>query len=158
MLASLTSSTADGERQNVSGSMSAKTGMQPNRVIGKTAARQQNEGTITSSPGFAARSDTAMISPPTPLRTAVRLFAVAMLCLPAAWNRFPIVYDDVGGYLERWPTHSLGIGRSAAYGAMLWAAKDSWWVPIVAVQAAVTVWTIERTLAGWVSDGSWLKW
>src|SRR5205823_12459058 len=50
---------------------------------------------------------------------AACIAAVALLCLPAIWNGFLLVFDDVGGYLERWPTRSLGLGRSAVYGLLL---------------------------------------
>jgi hypothetical protein len=72
--------------------------------------------------------------------------AVALLSLPALWNGLPLVYDDVGGYLERWPTHSLGLGRSVPYGLLLWVTAPAFWVPVVILQAAVTVFVIDRCL------------
>ena len=72
--------------------------------------------------------------------------AVTILCLPAIWNGFPLVYDDLGGYLERWPTRSVGNGRSVPYGLLLWITRTSWWVPTVILQSAVTVWIIDRAL------------
>ncbi len=79
-------------------------------------------------------------------RLAASALAVALLCVPAVWNGLPLVYDDVGGYLERWPTHSLGLGRSVPYGLLLWITAPAFWVPVVILQAAVTVFAIDRTL------------
>lgn len=84
------------------------------------------------------------------LRTAQRLAAfaaaVAVLCAPAMWNGFPLLFDDVGGYLERWPSGTLGNGRSAAYGLLLWLAAPSWWIPVVVLQAVATAWVIGRAV------------
>lgn len=73
--------------------------------------------------------------------------AVALLCLPAIWNGFPLLFDDVGGYLERWPTRTLGNGRSAAYGLLLSVTASSWWMPVVLLQSGVTVWVVARAMA-----------
>jgi hypothetical protein len=93
-------------------------------------------------------------SPASLNRAAALAAAVAILCLPALWNGLPFVYDDVGGYLERWPTGTLGDGRSAVYGALLWATASSFWVPVVLLQSAATVWVIDRTLAAHRLAGS----
>jgi hypothetical protein len=79
-------------------------------------------------------------------RTTVYVFAVMLLCLPAIWNGFPLVFDDVGGYLERWPTASLGLGRSVPYGLLLWTTRSSFWVPAILLQAVVTTWVVGRAL------------
>ncbi len=79
-------------------------------------------------------------------RAAAYALAVALLCLPAIWNGFPLVFDDVGGYLERWPTASLGLGRSVPYGLLLWTTKSGWWVPAIVLQAVVTAWIIDRAM------------
>jgi len=90
-------------------------------------------------------------------RVAALTTAVLVLCLPALWNGLPFVYDDVGGYLERWPTGTLGDGRSAVYGALLWATASSFWAPLVLLQSAATVWVIDRGLAALRLAGSpWL--
>lgn len=73
--------------------------------------------------------------------------AMALLCAPAIWNGFPLVHDDVGGYLERWPLRSLGNGRSVPYGLLLWVTRTTWWIPTILLQSIATVWTIDRALA-----------
>src|SRR5262249_35712917 len=77
---------------------------------------------------------------------AAYAFAVTLLCLPAIWNGFPLVFDDVGGYLERWPTASLGLGRSIPYGLLLWTTSSSWWVPAILLQAVFAAWGVDRAL------------
>jgi hypothetical protein len=77
---------------------------------------------------------------------AACLVAITIFCLPAIWNGFPLVFDDVGGYLERWPRRTLGLGRSAAYGVLLWVTAPTWWTPTVILQAAVTTWIVDRAL------------
>lgn len=79
-------------------------------------------------------------------RAAAYALAVALLCLPAIWNRFPLMFDDVGGYMERWPTATLGFGRSAAYGLLLWLTRWSSFVPLVLLQALVTTFVVDRAL------------
>ena len=79
-------------------------------------------------------------------RLAVYVFAATLLCLPAIWNGFPLVFDDVGGYLERWPTASLGLGRSVPYGVLLWTTRSSFWVPVILLQAVVTAWVVGRAM------------
>lgn len=74
------------------------------------------------------------------------VLTVALLCLPAVWNGFPLMYDDVGGYLERWPTGSLGLGRSAVYGLLLWVSRRCYFVPVVILQALVTSFVVDRAL------------
>jgi hypothetical protein len=73
--------------------------------------------------------------------------AMSLLCMPAIWNGFPLVHDDLGGYLERWPLRSLGHGRSVPYGLLLWATRTTWWIPTILLQSIVTVWTVDRALA-----------
>jgi hypothetical protein len=65
-----------------------------------------------------------------------------LLCAPALWNGFPLMFDDVGGYLERWPTGTLGQGRSAVYGLLLWITRRGSFFPVVLLQAAVTVFVV----------------
>lgn len=69
--------------------------------------------------------------------------AVTLLCLPAIWNGFPLVHDDLGGYMERWPTRSVWSGRSVPYGLLLWITRTTWWIPTIVLQSIVTVWTID---------------
>jgi hypothetical protein len=70
------------------------------------------------------------------------MIAVILLCAPALWNGFPLMFDDVGGYLERWPTGTLGQGRSAVYGLLLWITRRGSFFPVVLLQAAVTVFVV----------------
>jgi hypothetical protein len=79
-------------------------------------------------------------------RTLAYGLAMALLCAPAIWNGFPLVHDDIGGYLERWPLRSLGHGRSVPYGLLLWITRTTWWIPTILLQSIVTVWTIDRAL------------
>src|SRR5260370_22088981 len=67
--------------------------------------------------------------------SAAYFLTVVMLCLPALWNGFPLMFDDVGGYLERWPTGSVGLGRSTVYGLLLWITQSAWFVPVLVFQA-----------------------
>jgi hypothetical protein len=78
---------------------------------------------------------------------AVYAVAVVILCLPAVWNGFPLMFDDVGGYLEPWPTASLGLGRSTVYGALLWAARSTAFIPVIVLQALVTTFVVDRAVA-----------
>jgi hypothetical protein len=79
--------------------------------------------------------------------------AIALSCLPAVWNGFPLMFDDVGGYLERWPTGSLGLDRSAVYGLTLWATRSAAFVPVIVLQALVTAFVIDRAIAAFVPTG-----
>src|SRR5579872_861142 len=79
-------------------------------------------------------------------RHASSIAAMLILLLPALWNRFPLLEYDTGGYLARWFEGYLVPSRSTTYG--LFAASgwplDFW--PVVAVQAAITVWVIALVL------------
>jgi len=77
---------------------------------------------------------------------ATYAIAIALLCAPVLWNGFPLMFDDVGGYLERWPTGTLGQGRSAVYGLLLWISRGSSFVPVVLLQALVTTFVVDRAL------------
>src|SRR5260221_3527676 len=72
---------------------------------------------------------------------------IALLCVPALWNGFPLMFDDVGGYLERWPTGSLGLGRSTVYGLMLWGTRSAAFVPVIVLQALVTAFVVDCSVA-----------
>jgi hypothetical protein len=79
-------------------------------------------------------------------RIMAYVLALALLCLPALWNGFPLMFDDVGGYLERWPTGTLGLGRSTVYGLLLWSTRWASFVPIVLLQALVTTFVVDCAL------------
>ncbi len=67
------------------------------------------------------------------------------------------MYDDVGGYLERWPTRSLGLGRSTVYGLLLWLTRSAAFVPVIVLQALVTVFVVDRAIKVFVSlNRPWL--
>ena len=74
------------------------------------------------------------------------VLAVALLCLPTLWNGFPLMFDDVGGYLERWPTGTLGLGRSTVYGLLLWTTRWALFLPVVLLQALVTTFVVDCAL------------
>jgi hypothetical protein len=74
------------------------------------------------------------------------VLALGLLGLPALWNGFPLMFDDVGGYLERWPTGTLGLGRSTVYGLLLWSTRWASFVPIVLLQALVTTFVVDCIL------------
>jgi hypothetical protein len=77
---------------------------------------------------------------------AAFVLAIALLCLPPLWNGFPLMFDDVGGYLERWPTGTLGQGRSTVYGLLLWITRWGSFVPVVLLQALVTTFVVDRAI------------
>jgi hypothetical protein len=79
-------------------------------------------------------------------RVATYATAVMLLCLPALWNGFPLMFDDVGGYLERWPTGTLGQGRSTVYGLLLWVTRWGSFVPVILLQALVTTFVVDCTI------------
>jgi len=88
------------------------------------------------------------MAPRAPTRHAVAYgIVIALLCLPALWNGFPLMFDDVGGYLERWPAGSLGLGRSTVYGLMLWGTRSAAFVPVLVLQALVTIFVVDRAIA-----------
>jgi hypothetical protein len=86
-------------------------------------------------------------------RLAAYVIAVAIMGLPALWNHFPLMFDDVGGYLERWPTGSLGLGRSTAYGLLLWVTRWGAFVPVILLQALVTTFVVDRMIRIFASGG-----
>jgi hypothetical protein len=77
---------------------------------------------------------------------AAYVIAIALLCAPALWNGFPLMFDDVGGYLERWPTGTLGQGRSTVYGLLLWITRWGSFAPVVLLQAFVTTFVVDRAI------------
>jgi hypothetical protein len=84
------------------------------------------------------------------MKLAVRnlTFLAAILCLlgPALWNGFPLLEYDTGGYLARWFEGTLVASRSDVYGLFVTSgwALDFW--PVIAVQAAATVWILHLVL------------
>jgi hypothetical protein len=89
--------------------------------------------------------------------SAAYFLTVVLLCLPALWNGFPLMFDDVGGYLERWPTGSVGLGRSTVYGLLLWITRSAWFVPVIVLQALVTTFVVDHAIKVFVGpDRRWL--
>lgn len=73
---------------------------------------------------------------------AMTLFLLA----PAIWNGFPIIFPDTGGYLDRPILGTLGMGRSALYGAFLYLGVPFTFWPNIILQSAITVWLIVLSL------------
>jgi hypothetical protein len=84
---------------------------------------------------------------------AAYVAAVALLCVPALWNGFPLVFDDVGGYVERWPTGTLGLGRSTVYGLLLWITRSAAFLPVIMLQALVTTFVVDRAIKVFAGPG-----
>jgi hypothetical protein len=84
---------------------------------------------------------------------AAYMIAMALMCLPALWNHFPLMFDDVGGYLERWPMGSLGLGRSTVYGLLLWVSRRGAFFPVILLQALVTAFVVDRMIRIFASRG-----
>jgi hypothetical protein len=79
-------------------------------------------------------------------RVFAALTATLVLMTPAIWNRFPLLQWDTGGYLARWFEGYLVPSRSVVYGLFLTAGwpLDFW--PVIAVQAAATLWVVSLVL------------
>jgi hypothetical protein len=80
------------------------------------------------------------------VRVAAGLAATLALLAPAIWNGFPLLQYDTGGYLARWFEGYLVPSRSVVYGLLVAAGwpLDFW--PVVALQAAITVWVLALVL------------
>ena len=74
------------------------------------------------------------------------LSVFAILIAPAAWNGFPLLQYDTGGYLARWFEGYLVPSRPAAYGLLLAATAHLAFWPVLALQAAVTAWILKLLL------------
>jgi hypothetical protein len=69
-----------------------------------------------------------------------------LLMAPAIWNGFALIFPDTGGYLDRPILGTLGMGRSALYGAFLYLGVPSaFWLNVI-LQSAMMVWLIVLTL------------
>ena len=79
-------------------------------------------------------------------RAVAALAATLTLLAPAIWNGFPLLQYDTGGYLARWFEGYLVPSRSTVYGLFVVAGwpLDFW--PVVALQAAATVWVLAFVL------------
>ncbi len=80
------------------------------------------------------------------VRIGAALTATLILLAPALWNGFPLLQYDTGGYLARWWEGYLVPSRSVSYGLFVAAGwpLDFW--PVIAAQAAVTVWVVALVL------------
>ncbi len=80
--------------------------------------------------------------------TLCLVFSVAVLLAPALGNRFPLVFFDTGGYVNRVLEMNLLPGRSLFYGLFLWISSVGWWSfygPVL-LQALFVVWQIHLML------------
>jgi hypothetical protein len=74
------------------------------------------------------------------------LASAGILLLPAIWNGFPLLEYDTGGYLARWFEGYLVPSRPAAYGLLLVPAAPFEFWPVLALQAAATIWIVALLL------------
>jgi hypothetical protein len=74
------------------------------------------------------------------------LASAGILLLPAIWNGFPLLEYDTGGYLARWFEGYLVPSRPAAYGLLLVPAAPLEFWPVLALQAAATIWIVALLL------------
>ena len=79
-------------------------------------------------------------------RAVAALAATLTLLAPAIWNGFPLLQYDTGGYLARWFEGYLVPSRSTVYGLFLVAGWPFDFWPVVALQAAATVWVLALVL------------
>ncbi|MDB5600285.1 MAG: hypothetical protein JWN71_2329 [Xanthobacteraceae bacterium] len=79
-------------------------------------------------------------------RVGAALAATFLLLVPAAWNGFPLLQYDTGGYLARWFEGYLVPSRSTVYGLFLAAGWPFEFWPVVALQALAAVWIVGLTL------------
>jgi hypothetical protein len=99
-----------------------------------------------SADGSASRADVFSSAGQILAHVAIYAVTVAVILLPAAWNGFPLVFSDTGGYLIRPFVHDLELGRSTLYGAFLASGivADFW--PNVAIQAFLCTWIVRLVL------------
>ena len=80
------------------------------------------------------------------LDLALVLAGTLLLCLPAIWNGFPLVYSDTGAYLATAFEGKVPMARPTGYG--LFIGYTSWggniWLPLVA-QSLLFAWLVMRT-------------
>jgi hypothetical protein len=74
------------------------------------------------------------------------LLSIALLVAPALWNGFALLQYDTGGYLARWYEGTLVPSRAVVYGLILNAGAPLAFWPVLALQAALTVWIIALSL------------
>ena len=74
------------------------------------------------------------------------MWSFVCLIAPAIWNRFPLLQYDTGGYLARWYEGTLVPSRAVVYGLILNAGAPLDFWPVIAVQAALTIWVLAVTL------------
>ncbi len=73
-----------------------------------------------------------------PAAATVALFLAA----PALWNGFPLVFDDVGGYIDGFITGLPANGRAAIFGAYLTLGIPFNFWPMVLIQSALMAWLL----------------
>jgi hypothetical protein len=79
--------------------------------------------------------------------TSMMMFGTLLLCLPAIWNGFPLVYSDTGAYLATAFEGKLPMARPTGYGLLIryTALGDNVWLPIV-VQSLLFSWLLMRAV------------
>ncbi len=70
----------------------------------------------------------------------------ALLLAPAVWNGYPLLQYDTGGYLARWYEGYLVPSRSTVFGLYLHLGEGLHFWPLLALQAACTLWIIALVL------------
>ncbi len=73
---------------------------------------------------------------------AATLVCLVALLAPAAWNRYPLLQYDTGGYLARWYEGYLVPSRSTVFGLFLHVGEGLHFWPELLLQAGCTVWVI----------------
>ena len=71
---------------------------------------------------------------------------VLLLLAPALWNGFALINYDTGGYLARWYEGTLEPNRAVPYGLLLSASVPFMFIPVLALQSALSVWLISLSL------------
>lgn len=79
-------------------------------------------------------------------RSFAFLLSWLLLQAPAVWNRFPLLQYDTGGYFARLYEGTLVPSRAVVYGLILNAGAPFTFWPVVALQAALTVWIVALML------------
>lgn len=69
-----------------------------------------------------------------------------VLAAPAFWNAFPLVFDDVGGYIDAFITGQPANGRAAIFGAYLTLGIPFNFWPMVLLQSGLVTWLLMLVL------------
>jgi len=81
------------------------------------------------------------------LASVLAVAAVALLLIaPAAWNGYPLLQYDTGGYLARWYEGYLVPSRSTVYGLYLHLGEPTFFWLNLAFQSVITLWVMHLVL------------